>query len=470
MLQDLEVDAVFLDIQMPGLTGLDLAQVLSRFRTPPPIVFVTAHEEHAGRGVRARRGRLRPQAGAGRAPRRGRTPRGRGRRAGAVGRRPDRRRARRRDPLRAALRHHPRRGPGRLRPPAHQRGHAPGPHPAVDPGEEWAPAGFVRIHRSLLVALAHIERGPHRRRPRARCVVAGQELAVSRRHTRELRDLLTRRASRERARETGPGPRHRPPRRRTSGVRPTASREIDADTELGDVYMRSLLRAQLRLAAGVLVGARAHGRGAPAALPPLPAPQRGAGGRRAASRGCCSACWSTPGCSPGLDLRAPGRAQRARLHRPGRRPGDRREEGGSDQRPRHRRGRPRHGGDPGDRHLRAALLPHHHRLLRRLPHGRPGAQRRARSAASTSPPPPSSASPGWCSSSAPTCSGTRSAGPPATSCCSCSWPPRCAAPAPTRCRTSPRPGSPRGGAPRRSAARRRRSAGSTCCPSSRAPG
>jgi hypothetical protein len=44
-----------------------------------------------------------------------------------------------------------------------------------------------------------------------------------------------------------------PPRRRTSGVRPTASREIDADTELGAVYMSSLLGEQLRLAAGVLV-------------------------------------------------------------------------------------------------------------------------------------------------------------------------------------------------------------------------
>lgn len=44
-----------------------------------------------------------------------------------------------------------------------------------------------------------------------------------------------------------------PPRRRASGVRPTASREIDADTELGAVYMSSLLGEQLRLAAGVLV-------------------------------------------------------------------------------------------------------------------------------------------------------------------------------------------------------------------------
>ena len=46
-LHEIEVDAVFLDIQMPGLTGLDLAQVLARFRTPPPVVFVTAHDEHA---------------------------------------------------------------------------------------------------------------------------------------------------------------------------------------------------------------------------------------------------------------------------------------------------------------------------------------------------------------------------------------------------------------------------------------
>jgi DNA-binding LytR/AlgR family response regulator len=40
-------DILFLDIQMPGLTGLDLAQVLSRFKAPPPVVFVTAYDEHA---------------------------------------------------------------------------------------------------------------------------------------------------------------------------------------------------------------------------------------------------------------------------------------------------------------------------------------------------------------------------------------------------------------------------------------
>ncbi len=47
VLQEQPVDAVFTDIRMPGLTGLDLARVLSRFRVPPPVVFVTAHDEHA---------------------------------------------------------------------------------------------------------------------------------------------------------------------------------------------------------------------------------------------------------------------------------------------------------------------------------------------------------------------------------------------------------------------------------------
>jgi len=39
-----EADALFLDIQMPGLTGLDVVEDLPR---PIPIVFVTAYGEHA---------------------------------------------------------------------------------------------------------------------------------------------------------------------------------------------------------------------------------------------------------------------------------------------------------------------------------------------------------------------------------------------------------------------------------------
>ncbi len=47
VLREDDIDCVFLDIQMPGLSGLELAEVLQRFRTPPAIVFVTAHDEHA---------------------------------------------------------------------------------------------------------------------------------------------------------------------------------------------------------------------------------------------------------------------------------------------------------------------------------------------------------------------------------------------------------------------------------------
>lgn len=42
-----DVDAVFLDIRMPGMDGLALARVISRFSTPPPVVFVTAYDSHA---------------------------------------------------------------------------------------------------------------------------------------------------------------------------------------------------------------------------------------------------------------------------------------------------------------------------------------------------------------------------------------------------------------------------------------
>ncbi len=46
-LQSGEFDAVFLDIRMPGIDGLALAGILARFAAPPPIVFVTAYDNHA---------------------------------------------------------------------------------------------------------------------------------------------------------------------------------------------------------------------------------------------------------------------------------------------------------------------------------------------------------------------------------------------------------------------------------------
>ncbi|NIL76667.1 MULTISPECIES: LytTR family DNA-binding domain-containing protein [Nocardiaceae] len=41
------VDAVFLDINMPGLDGMELAGILSNFARPPAVVFVTAHDDRA---------------------------------------------------------------------------------------------------------------------------------------------------------------------------------------------------------------------------------------------------------------------------------------------------------------------------------------------------------------------------------------------------------------------------------------
>jgi two-component system response regulator AlgR len=42
-------DLVLADMQMPGMTGLELAQHVSRLEAPPAIVFVTAHDEFAVR-------------------------------------------------------------------------------------------------------------------------------------------------------------------------------------------------------------------------------------------------------------------------------------------------------------------------------------------------------------------------------------------------------------------------------------
>jgi DNA-binding LytR/AlgR family response regulator len=193
ILQDLDVDAVFLDIQMPGLTGLDLAQVLARFRTPPPVVFVTAHEEHAVEAfdLHAVDYVLKPVRGDRLAEAVRRVVEG-GARPQASGDEqiPVERGGVTRFLNRSDITHVEAQGD-------YARLHTGSdshllrtPLSALE--EEWGLAGFVRIHRSLLVSLAHVDEV---RMDSGRCtvVVAGHELAVSRRHTRELRDLLTRR-------------------------------------------------------------------------------------------------------------------------------------------------------------------------------------------------------------------------------------------------------------------------------------
>ena len=192
LLQDLEVDTVFLDIQMPGLTGIELAHVLSRFKTPPAVVFVTAHDQHAVDAfeLNAVDYVLKPV---------------REQRIVEAVRRV----------LAATRTENPqeqvpveRGGVTRFVPVSQIRyveaeGDYARLHTADDSHlvrvpltqleQDWADAGFVRIHRSILIATAFVDEV---RVDGGRCtvVIGAQELQVSRRHTRELRDLLVRNA------------------------------------------------------------------------------------------------------------------------------------------------------------------------------------------------------------------------------------------------------------------------------------
>ncbi|CAH0327576.1 CO-responsive transcriptional regulator RcoM [Microbacterium sp. Bi128] len=61
--------------------------------------------------------------------------------------------------------------------------------PLADLEQQWADAGFVRIHRSYLIALSHVS---HLKLAAARpsVTVAGAELPISRRHLPAVREKL----------------------------------------------------------------------------------------------------------------------------------------------------------------------------------------------------------------------------------------------------------------------------------------
>ncbi|MEU4359987.1 LytR/AlgR family response regulator transcription factor [Streptomyces virginiae] len=218
------IDVVFLDIHMAGLTGLDIARLLAGFARPPLIVFVTAHEGFAVQAFDLKAvdyvlKPVRPERLA-EAVRRACAQLGRaeevpvataaapaGPRAVVAARRPA---------PEAAVAD---RGPEQI---AVELGgvtrfvaiadiayvEAQGDYARLhtDEGshlvriplstleERWGARGFVRIHRRHLVALARIDElrldsGTTTVR------VGAAELQVSRRHSRELRDLLMRHAT-----------------------------------------------------------------------------------------------------------------------------------------------------------------------------------------------------------------------------------------------------------------------------------
>ncbi|MFG1906453.1 LytR/AlgR family response regulator transcription factor [Kribbella sp. NPDC048928] len=200
ILQATDLDVVFCDIKMPGLDGIDLARVLSKFASRPQIVFVTAYDEHAVAAfdLEATDYVMKPV---------------------------------RQERLAEAVRRVVTQGsPTALQSPDEtedevipvelagvtrfiQRStvryvEAQGDYARLHTGqnshlvriplstleERWSDAGFTRIHRSTLVALQHVD---EMRVDGGRCAVrVGDDwLPVSRRHTRELRDLLVRSTS-----------------------------------------------------------------------------------------------------------------------------------------------------------------------------------------------------------------------------------------------------------------------------------
>lgn len=192
------IDAVFLDIRMPGLDGIVLGRLLAQFTSPPKIVYVTAYDGHAVEAfeLKAADYLLKPVR-----------PERLGEAIRRVAGGPDKLTSDSAAPepvpvelsgvtrfVQAAEVHYVEAQGDYAR--LHT---ATGSHlvriPLAALEERWRDVGFVRVHRSHLVALQFIE---HLRLDSGRWTVqvSGVELPVSRRHTRELRDLLVRRARR----------------------------------------------------------------------------------------------------------------------------------------------------------------------------------------------------------------------------------------------------------------------------------
>jgi DNA-binding LytR/AlgR family response regulator len=190
ILNDERIDVLFCDIKMPGLDGVELARVVARFAQRPQVVFVTAYDDRAVdafelqaadyvmKPVRADRlaEAVRRVVGTGTEPAAGDDETIAVELAGVT-------RFVRRSQVRYVEAH----------------GDYARLYTAADSHllrtplsvleERWADAGFVRIHRSILVALPHIDE-VRVADGRTTVRLGPDELPVSRRHARALRDRL----------------------------------------------------------------------------------------------------------------------------------------------------------------------------------------------------------------------------------------------------------------------------------------
>ena len=188
-LESESVDAVFLDIHMPALSGLDIARVISRSSHPPAVVFVTADEDCALEAfelaavdyllkpVRAERlaksvGRISELIRDG-APAPEMITVDQGGTTKMI----------RRDDVTYVQAQGD-----------YARLHTADSSylvrvPLADLEQKWAEVGFIRTHRSYLVALSHLS---HMKLAAARpsVTVAGAELPISRRHLPAVREKL----------------------------------------------------------------------------------------------------------------------------------------------------------------------------------------------------------------------------------------------------------------------------------------
>jgi DNA-binding LytR/AlgR family response regulator len=194
LLAEEPVDVVFCDIKMPGLDGMELARIVSQFAQRPQIVFVTAYDDHAvdafdlqatdyvmkpARADRVAEAVRRVVSSTTADP----TPSGDEtiavELAGVT-----------RFVRRSQVRYVEAQGD-------YARLHTAGESHLVRTPlsvleEKWGAAGFVRIHRSTLVCLTHVDE-VRTVDGRVSVRLGPDELPVSRRHTRDLRDRLSQR-------------------------------------------------------------------------------------------------------------------------------------------------------------------------------------------------------------------------------------------------------------------------------------